>query len=165
MRAILVGLVLAILVVLNGRSGSMAAGGVQSASETGKKLTWDEFRALMDRLASSWNSNNAKRAAECFTADAVYSAPPSSRTHRGRQELFEFFGGQNGRPRPMSMQWHHLLFDQANQIGAGEYTFTYEIRTHGMVIVRVVSGKIANWREYEQESPLEWETFVGTNRF
>src|SRR5262249_33809571 len=165
MRAILAGLVLAILVVLNGRSGSVAAGGVQSASETGKKLTSDEFRALMDRLASSWNSNNAKRAAECFTADAVYSAPPSSRIHRGRQGLFEFFGGQNGRPRPMSMQWHHLLFDQANQIGAGEYTFTYEIRTHGMVIVRVVSGKIANWREYEQESPLEWETFVGTNRF
>ena len=143
----------------------MAAGGVQSASETGKKLTWDEFRALMDRLASSWNSNNAKRAADCFTDDAVYSAPPSSRTHSGRHELFKFFGGQNGRPRPMSMQWHHLLFDQANQIGAGEYTFTYEIRTHGMVIVRVVSGKIANWREYEQESPLEWETFVGTNRF
>ena len=65
----------------------------------------------------------------------------------------------------MNMQWHHLLFDEANQIGAGEYTFTYQVRTHGMVIVRIVNGKIANWREYEQQSPMEWERFVGANRF
>lgn len=165
MRTITVGLVLTTLLVLSGRSGSIAASGVQSTTETEKKLTSDEFRALMDRLASSWNSNNARRAADCFTDDAVYSAPPSSRIHRGRQELFEFFGGQKGRSRPMSMQWHHVLFDEANQIGAGEYTFTYKIRTHGMVIVRVVNARIANWREYEQESPMEWETFVGANRF
>src|SRR5215470_3569313 len=101
-RATLLGLVLTILVVLNGKSGPMAADGVQGATETGKKLTSDEFRLLMDTLASSWNSNDAKRAADCFRDDAVYSAPPSSRVRRGRQELFEFFGGQRGRPRPMS---------------------------------------------------------------
>jgi hypothetical protein len=65
----------------------------------------------------------------------------------------------------MSMQWHHLVFDEASQIGMGEYTFTYEIRTHGVVVVRVAGGKIANWREYEIESPLDWNQLVGVNRF
>jgi len=65
----------------------------------------------------------------------------------------------------MHMKWHHLLFDEQNQIGAGEYSFTYEVRTDGVGMVRVVNGKIANWREYEQESPLDWQQFVGPNQF
>jgi hypothetical protein len=65
----------------------------------------------------------------------------------------------------MSLLWHHVVFDQATQIGMGEYTFTYQIRTHGMVIVRMVGGKIGNWREYERESPQNWEQMIGENRF
>jgi phosphoserine phosphatase RsbU/P len=49
--------------------------------------------------------------------------------------------------------------------GAGEYTFEYEIRTHGIVIVRIVNGLIANWREYEHESPLSWKEMLGANSF
>jgi hypothetical protein len=31
-------------------------------------------------------------------------------------------------------------------------------------MVRVVNGKIANWRGYEEASPLDWEEFMGPNR-
>jgi hypothetical protein len=116
-------------------------------------------------VAQGWNSGNARLAADCFADNALYSAPPNSRVRQGRQTLFEFFGGAKGRPKPMSMQWHHIVFDETTQIGMGEYTFTYEIRTHGIVIVRIVAGRIANWREYEHESPLDWEQLVGSNRF
>ena len=129
------------------------------------RLTGAEFRSLMNRLAEAWNAGDARRAVELFTQDAVYSAPPDGRVRRGRDELFRFFGGPTGRPRPMRMEWHHLLFDEASQIGAGEYTFTYDVRTHGVVMLRIVGGRIANWREYEQASPLSWEEFVGPNRF
>ena len=65
----------------------------------------------------------------------------------------------------MHMEWHHLLFDETSQIGAGEYTFSYDIQTHGMVIIKIRHGKIANWREYEQESTASWEEAIGPNRF
>src|SRR5215469_6220663 len=39
------------------------------------------------------------------------------------------------------------------------------VRTRGMVIVRVLNGKIANWREYERQSSMGWEDSVGAKRF
>jgi hypothetical protein len=128
------------------------------------RITAAQFKALMESVADNWNTGNARRAAYFFTDNAMYSSPPNP-IRSGREALFEFFGGEKGRPRPMKMQWHHLLFDEESQTGAGEYTFTYDIRTHGMVMVRLVNGKIANWREYETESPMDWEQFVGANRF
>jgi ketosteroid isomerase-like protein len=74
-------------------------------------------------------------------------------------------GVAHGRPKPMQMVWHHLVFDEEQQIGAGKYTFTCGMRTHGMVLIRLRDGKIANWREYEIDSPLDWEVLVGKNQF
>lgn len=137
----------------------------QPSGHSSKALTPREFRNHMERLADAWNRGDARAAADLFADDALYSSPPNSRIHGGRQELFAWFGGAHGRPKVMRMVWHHLVFDQEQQIGAGEYTFTYEVRTHGMVLIRFRDGKIANWREYEVESPLEWEAMVGKNRF
>jgi hypothetical protein len=95
----------------------------------------------------------------------MLSSPPNPEIRKGRRELFEFFGGEKGRLKPVSILWHHLIFDPATQIGAGEFTFTYQVRTHGMVILRIVNGKIANWRQYEVESRMNWEEMVGENRF
>lgn len=134
-----------------------------ACSQTGS-LTRAKFEAVMRQVADGWNNNNAKLAAECFAENAIYSAPPGS-GHQGRKALFEYFGGTHGRPQPMRMQWHHLVFDPEQQIGAGEYTFRYRIQTHGMVIVRLDHGRISHWREYEVESGLPWEDFVGANRF
>ena len=125
----------------------------------------NEFRKLFATLALGLNTGNAQLAADCFTEDAMYSAPPDPQIRKGRQALFEFFGGRQGRSQPMSLLWHHVVFDDTTQVGMGEYTFTYQIRTHGMAIVRIVGGKIANWREYERESPQNWEQMIGENRF
>ncbi len=119
----------------------------------------------METVARGWNSNDAHLAANCFTEDALYSSPPDPRIRQSRNVLFEFFGGAQGRPRPMHMEWHHLAFDEKEQIGFGEYTFSYDVRTHGIVIVRIADGHIANWREYEHVSPHDWEAMVGRNRF
>jgi len=136
-----------------------------SANTSGHRFSQPQFRVLMETLARGWNSNNATLAANCFTNDAIYSAPPDGPVRHGKRELFEVFGGEKGRDQPMSMEWHDLIFDEATQMGAGEYTFSYKIRTHGVVIVRLVDGKIANWREYEQASPLPWSQFIGENHF
>jgi len=124
-----------------------------------------DFEHIMSVVAESWNRNDARSASECFTDDALYSSPPSLRIREGRRSLFEFFGGGHGRHRRMHMEWHHLIFDQAQQVGTGEYTFTYNVKTHGIVIVKLRDGLISNWREYEIESPLPWKQLVGKNQF
>lgn len=118
----------------------------------------------MQAVAEAWNQGSAEAAASCFTEDAIYSGPPSA-GHHGRKSLYEFFGGAKGRELPMHMEWHNLIFDAAQQIGAGEYTFLYRIQTHGLVIVKMDRGLIRNWREYEVQSDLPWDRFVGNNRF
>jgi hypothetical protein len=63
------------------------------------------------------------------------------------------------------MTWHHLLFDEEAQIGAGEYTFQMNNRYHGIVIVKLRDGKISNWREYQYQSTLDWQNFTANNPF
>src|SRR5258706_5423810 len=92
------------------------------------QLKSSQFRDLLDTVAQGWNTGNARLAADCFAEHALYSAPPSSRVRQGRQTLFDFFGGVKGRPKQMSMQWHHIVFDETTQTGMCECTFTYEIR-------------------------------------
>lgn len=128
-------------------------------------LKTTEFEALMQRLAEGWNEGDATKAADCFTEDAIYTEPPDKQLYRGREELYRFFGGDEGRKGQMKMTWHHLLFDESRQMGSGEFTFEYGGRVHGMVIVRMRDGRISNWREYWYESPLEWEEFTRENRF
>jgi ketosteroid isomerase-like protein len=137
----------------------------QADANSGKNITTAQFRDHMRQLADAWNRGNARAAADFFAKGALYSSAPNSGAREGRQALFEWFGGTPGRPKPMQMEWHHLVFDEEMQIGAGEYTFTYEVRTHGMALIRLRDGKIANWREYELESPLDWEAMIGKNRF
>ena len=56
----------------------------------------------------------------------------------------------------MHMQWHHLAFNEKEQVGYGEFTFQMNLRYHGIVTVQIQEGKIANWREYEYQSNLDW---------
>jgi hypothetical protein len=130
----------------------------------GDQLPAEHFMSLMQTIADAWNRGDAGKAASCLAEDAIYSAPPSS-GHQGRKELYEYFGGKQGRPLPMHMSWYHLVFDPSKQIGVGEYTFRYRIQTHGMVIAKIDRRLIKNWREYEVESRQDWEDFIGANRF
>ena len=119
----------------------------------------------MQTLAAGWNEGNARKAADCFTEDAVYTEPPDKQEYRGRQRLYEFFGGDQGRKEPMRMEWHHLVFDAQQQVGMGEFTFEFGSKSHGVAVVRIRDGLISNWREYYYESDLAWEAFTRKNPF
>ena len=124
-----------------------------------------DFVQILDTLAEAWNQGDSHRAADCFTEDAIYSEPPDRQLYEGRDALFEFFGGDDGRAGAMSMTWRHRAYDPTTGIGFGEFSFTYGSTVHGVVVVRLREGKIANWREYWYESELPWEEFVAANPF
>ena len=125
----------------------------------------NDFQGLMRSLAEAWNAGNSSGAADCFTEDAIYTEPPDKQVYRGRDALYSFFGGPGGRPGQMTMQWHHLAFDEESQVGFGEFSFTYGSTVHGITVVRLRGGKIANWREYWYESLLPWDQFTRANPF
>jgi len=63
------------------------------------------------------------------------------------------------------MVWHHIIFDETKQLGAGEFTFTYGDTAHGVAMIKVRGGLISNWREYWYASELPWEGFIKLNNF
>lgn len=115
-------------------------------------------------IAHSWRTGESRTAADCFAEDIVYVEPPDRQRYEGRPALYELSGGDD--PSPMSMTWHHLVFDPEQQIGCGEYTFRGRRQFHGLVIVHVHEGRIRRWREYQyHDDDRDWETFVGDSRF
>jgi len=129
------------------------------------RFTNNEFKRLMQTVADGWNEGDARKSADCLSEDAVYVEPPEKQIYRGRVELHEFFGGDNGPDIPMKMTWHHLAFNEEEQVGFGEYTFQMHGRYHGIVVVKVKSGLIEHWREYQYRSELGWEEFTSHNPF
>jgi SnoaL-like domain len=135
------------------------------AGDKKQKITAMEFERLMQLVADGWNKGDARKAADCFTENAIYSEPPDKQLYKGRAELFRFFGGNEGRKSAMKMSWHHLVFNEQEQIGAGEFTFEFGSKVHGVAMIKVAEGKISHWREYWYESDLDWEKFIGENKF
>jgi ketosteroid isomerase-like protein len=155
----------AVILSLLADGQAQSATSLQIATNAGR-TTSEEFKDLMRTVAEGWNQGNARKAADCYTEDAIYSSAPDPRCRQGRQVLFEFFGGDKGREAPMKMTWHHLAFDEDGQIGFGEYTFNYkDYQAHGIVAVKVRDRKISNWREYEIQSNMSWQQFIGGNMF
>jgi hypothetical protein len=134
------------------------------AAPSSMALDEAQFRALLDRLAKGWNAGDSQLAADCFLEDAVYVEPPQKQVYRGRKALFEFFGGSQGRPGQMSMTWRNIVFDPGQQLGFGEFTFSYGGQVHGVAVIRVRDGRIAQWREYWYASEVPWEEFVKPGR-
>lgn len=136
------------------------------SSPQSHRLSTPEFRRLLQSVADGWNAGDARKAADCYTEDAIYSAPPDPKYRQGRKVLYEFFGGDKGRDAPMRMAWHHSAFDDEGQIGFAEYTFSYKgYQAHGVVAIKLRGGKISHWREYEMQSDLSWQSFIGKNDF
>ena len=123
----------------------------------------ERFRSLLETIARAWNEGDTNAALACFTDDARYTEPPDSQHYEGREQLYEFFGGED--PPPMSMAWHTILFDEDRQMGAAEYTFTGTNTYHGVVVIRLRDDRISNWREYQHRSELGWEDFTALNPF
>jgi hypothetical protein len=139
--------------------------GLSLAGDKKQKIDSKEFERLMQTIADSWNEGDARKAADCFAENAIYSEPPDKQLYKGRTELFKFFGGNEGRKSAMKMTWHHLVFDEREQVGAGEFTFEFGSKVHGVAMIKVAEGKIGHWREYWYESALDWEKFIGENKF
>jgi len=129
------------------------------------KITQAQFEELMRTIASGWNEGNARKSADCFCEDTVYAEPPEKQLYRGRADLYEFFGGDAGTDLPMKMTWHHLAFNEAEQLGFGEYTFEMHGRYHGIVIAKIENGLIKHWREYQYPTELNWGEFSRHTRF
>jgi SnoaL-like domain len=128
-------------------------------------ITFDDFKKLIQTISSGWNEGNARKSANCFSEDAIYEEPPAKQLYHGRAELYEFFGGDQGTDIPMKMIWHHIAFNEAEQIGFGEYTFEMHGRYHGIVVVKVQDGLIKNWREFQYPAELVWDEFTKHNPF
>ena len=126
-------------------------------------ITTSQFNQLMQTIADGWNEGNVRKSADRFSEDAVYVEQSDKQLYRGRVELFEFFGGEAGTDIPMKMTWHHMAFNEEEQIGFGEYTFEMHHRYHGIVVVKIRSGLITHWREYQYPSALNWEEFTKHN--
>jgi hypothetical protein len=121
------------------------------------------FVALMDDLADAWIQGDTPRALARFTNDARYVEPPGVQRYAGHGELRAYFGGDD--PPPMSLTWHHLVFDEDEQLGAAEYTYVGGSTFHGVALLRLEGDRIADWREYQVRSDLPWERFAAGNRF
>jgi ketosteroid isomerase-like protein len=134
-------------------------------SEEAMNITTVDFKRLMQTIADGWNEGDARKAAGCFSEDAIYVEPPEKQLYHSRAELYEFFGGDHGTDIHMKMTWRHLAFNEEEQVGFGEYTFQMHGRYHGIVIVKVESGLIKHWREYQYQSELSWEEFTSRNPF
>ena len=127
------------------------------------KISVNDFEKIMTALAVARSEGNAAQAADLFTENAAYGNPGSGPTHKGRAALRKLFSRASARPG--KFEWHHLLFNEPDQIGAGEFTLEGGRRYHGMAIVKIENGKISHWREYPVPSSLSWEKVTADNHF
>jgi hypothetical protein len=126
-----------------------------------EQLSGKQFADVLLQISDGWNRGNARMAADVFAVDAIYEEPPRKQYYAGQAAIFEFFGGEKGFDIPMKMKWHNVAFDEDAQVGFGEYTFAMNKQYHGIVVVKIKKKKIARWREYQYESPMEWSIFSG----
>jgi hypothetical protein len=160
-----------IRVLLYAATASLQLAGAPTASrpcdglERVAPLNAVEFHAVLDMLATAWNTGRGESGANCFAEQAVYLEPPDRQLHRGRAALRDFFTASVTPPRPHRMTWHHIAFDEATQVGLAEYTYIGGRHYHGVAVIRIERGLISVWREYQYGSPLAWDAFMGPSRF
>jgi SnoaL-like domain len=134
----------------------------QRSQDREKHLNAAAFREMMNRLADGWSQQNTDQALACFTEDAIYIEPPDIQFYKGHSQLRPYFAAL--KPGTF-MRFDNLWFDEASQIGAGEYSFgevNEPTADHGVVVVELRGGRIAFWREYQQKGPTSFERFLDT---
>jgi hypothetical protein len=119
-------------------------------------MTSAGFSALLDRLAGAWARRDYATAAACFAEDVRY-ADPLHYAFSERASLRAFFEADEGADQ--RTDWHLVLFDEARQIGAVEYTYQGSRRYHGVALVRVRDGVITHWREYQHVDVRSFAAF------
>lgn len=140
-------------------------GSLKNPSLAGGAIHAEDFYTMMNSLASDWTSGANASIAAIFTQTAAYTNASRNQTYKGKSALSRIFGSANHETRTGRVEWHHLLFNERDQIGAGEFTVEGVHRRHGMAIVKMEAGKISNWREYDTPSTLSWQEFSDENPF
>ena len=125
-------------------------------------LNTQEFHALMEQLARAWSRQDTETALACFSPDAAYVEPPDIQFFQGHEQLRPYFAALKS---GIFMRFHNIWFDEARQVGAGEYSFGSAGKAtanHGVAVVELHAGKIAFWREYQHTGPSTFQDFIGT---
>jgi len=139
------------------------AGDPVLANPPRRLLTENEFRGLLNDLADAWHKRDYRRAADAFAEDVHYG-DPTRYSLQGRDALRGFF--EDDDDRDQHVDWHHVVFDPARQVGAVEYTYEGTHRYHGTVMLKLERGLIARWREYQHVvDDKTWEEFAGGTHF
>ena len=120
-------------------------------------MTRVEFAELLERLAAAWARRDYAAAEECFAEDVRY-ADPMNYEFSDRATLRAFFEADEDRDQ--RTDWHLVLFDEARQVGAVEYTYEGSFRYHGVALVRMSDGLITHWREYQHIDPRTHQEFI-----
>ena len=84
---------------------------------TARRVTRDEFQALLDRAAAGWADGDAAAVGDCFAEDVEYLDPFLYRFDR-RADLLPFFEPPPGGHR---VTWHSVIWDDEAQTAAVEY--------------------------------------------
>jgi hypothetical protein len=121
-------------------------------------MTRDDFIGLLDRLGAGWAAGDAAAVAAAFAADVVYGDPTRYRFTRN-EDLVPFFEPP---PDGHHVEWHRVIYDEAAQTGAAEYTYDGHHRYHGAVLVEIDdTGLIRAWREWQHlDDERDWPTFI-----
>lgn len=119
-------------------------------------MTRDEFKSLLIALSEGWTNKCYGDVAAHF-ADDVFYADPNSYAFTDRKSLLRFFKDDEGYEQ--SCRFHNSVFDEAQQLGAAEYTYKGTYRYHGTVWISVEGDKIVGWREYQHRSEKDWKEF------
>ena len=148
------------------RTERSSSPGIAAVANCGPRtqVSSGEFRAILQTIRKAWLEADAERAVGCFTPDAILSLPPSVGVS-GREGLLKIFGAGHDTSPPKSIEWHHVVFDSDQQLGAAEFTMERRVPNHGVVIIKFSKGLISNWRQYSIASDLSWEKFIGMNSF
>ena len=125
-------------------------------------MTKAEFTEMLNELANAWERRDYGAAAGFFSEDIRYADPTRYRM-ASRAELLQFFRDDGGYPQ--HTQWRLVIFDQDQQVGAAEYTYTGTYQYHGVVVIRVGDGFITHWREYQHIDSRAWEDFASGTAF
>jgi len=120
-------------------------------------MTRKEFVRMLADLAHAWSRRDYARAAAAFAPDIQYG-DPTRYGFSDRDALRAFFEADEGYEQ--RTVWHHILFDEEQQLGAAEYTYEGTHRYHGLVLIRMAGDLIQGWREYQHIDSRAWEDFI-----
>ena len=120
-------------------------------------MTRQEFTEMLQTMARGWTNKDYETVIQFFADDVRYIDPVRYRI-AGRADLLRFYENDEGYPE--ESVWHNIVFDEARQMGAGEYTYRGTHLYHGLVLIKVQDGRITHWREYQHISDVTWEDFT-----